>query len=343
MPITTPVLIIVGPTAVGKTSLAVYLARRFNGEIINADSRQVYRYMDIGTAKPSPHEQQQAPHHLLDILNPDQNFDLATFLSLARDAIPEIQGRTRLPIVVGGTGQYIWALVEGWQVPEVPPDPEFRAAKIEEAEQHGPESIYQQLREADPERAAQLDSRNLRRVIRALEVQHAQAAQPETPKKTTINSPQGLPGPLLDPLIIGLTMDRQQLYGRIDDRVDSMMSQGLEDEVRSLAARGYVPGKGPLAGPGYRELGEYLAGSLTLEEAVQRTKFQTHRMVRRQYNWFKLVDPRIKWLDGSASRNFSEIESQAGRMVEHVLSDRACYGTISADSSRISGDTATPT
>ena len=307
------------------------LARRFNGEIINADSRQVYRHMDIGTAKPSPHEQQQAPHHLLDILEPDQNFDLSTFLSLARGAIPEIHTRKRLPIVVGGTGQYIWALVEGWQVPEVPPNPQFRAAKHAEAEQHGREFIYQQLQEADPKRAAQLDSRNLRRVIRALEVHHAKASHPQAAHDPA----QGL----ADPLIIGLTMDRQQLYQRIDDRVDLMMSLGFEEEVKSLAAKGYVPGKGPLAGPGYRELGEYLAGRLNLQEAVQRTKFQTHRMVRRQYNWFKLDDPRIKWLDGGVSN----VETQAGRMVENFLSERACYGTISADCTQFSEDTGTPT
>ncbi len=308
MPITSadllPVLLIVGPTAVGKTSLALSLARQFNGEIINADSRQVYRHMDIGTAKPSLQEQEQAPHHLLDILDPDQDFDLATFLSLARDAIFQIQGRGRLPIVVGGTGQYVWALVEGWQVPEVPPDPEFRAAKQAEAEQHGPEFIYQQLLEADPDRAGQLDSRNLRRVIRALEVHQAQDSPPQAVDK----SGQGL----AHPLMIGLTLDRQQLYQRIDDRVDRMMTQGLEEEVKWLVNHGYVPGKGPLAGPGFRELGEYLAGNLTLEEAVQRTKFRTHRMVRRQYNWFKLGDARIKWLDVGVS----DVEIQAGRMVE---------------------------
>lgn len=329
MPITTPVLLIVGPTAVGKTGLALSLARRFNGEIINADSRQVYRHMDIGTAKPSSHERQQAPHHLLDILDPDQSFDLATFLSLARAAIPKIQGRGRLPVVVGGTGQYVWALVEGWQVPEVPPDPDFRKVKLAEAEQHGPEFLHRELQKIDPQRASELDSRNLRRVIRALEIQHAERPQSQTIDHTD----QGL----ANPLIIGLTMERQQLYQRIDDRVDRMMYQGLEEEVKSLAARGYTPGKGPLAGPGYRELGEYLAGNLTLDEAVQRTKFQTHRMVRRQYNWFKLDDPRIKWLDGSDP----EVQTQAETMVENFLAERACYDTISADSSPISGETGT--
>ena len=311
MPINTPVLLIVGPTAAGKTSLAVTLAQQFNGEIINADSRQVYRRMDIGTAKPSPQEQGQAPHHLLDILNPDQNFDLATFLSLARDAISEIQERGRLPIVVGGTGQYIWALVEGWQVPEVAPDLEFRAAKTAEIEEHGPEYIYQQLQEANPQRAAQLDSRNVRRVIRALEVHRAQASQP----RTSEDPPQAL----TDYLIIGVALGREQLYQRIDDRVDRMMSQGLEEEVRNLAADGYEPGNGPLAGPGYRELGEFLAGSISLEEAVQRTKFQTHRLVRHQYNWFKLEDPRIKWFDAGAPA----IESQARLAVENFLANRA--------------------
>jgi tRNA dimethylallyltransferase len=331
--ITTPVLLIVGPTAVGKTSLALSLASRFDGEIINADSRQVYRHMDIGTAKPSPHEQQQAPHHLLDILDPDQNFDLAKFLSLARDLISEIQGRERLPIVVGGTGQYIWALLEGWNVPEVPPDAEFRAAKLAEAEQHGPEFIYQQLQSADPTRAAQLDFRNLRRVIRALEVHHAQASQPQTAGQTS----EGL----AHSLIIGLTMDRTQLYQRIDDRLDQMMIEGLEEEVRALTALGYVPGEGPLAGPGYRELGEYLTGIVSLDEAVQRTKFQTHRLVRRQYNWFKLVDPRIKWLAGAVPDGVSDLEIEAGQTVQNFLSDRACYGTISGDSSQISDDMGT--
>ena len=307
MSITSPVLLIVGPTAVGKTGLAVSLARQFDGEIINADSRQVYRHMDIGTAKPSLHDQKEAPHHLLDILDPDQNFGLATFLSLAGEAVSEILGRGRLPIVVGGTGQYIWAFVEGWEVPEVPPDTEFRDAKTAEAEQHGTDFVYQQLQEVEPDRAAQLDPRNLRRVIRALEVHHAQISRP----KIVETASQALEGSL----IIGLTMDRQQLYKRIDDRVDLMISQGFEEEVRFLAAQGYVPGTGALAGPGYRELGDYLAGSITLEEAVQRTKFQTHRLVRRQYNWFKPDDPRIRWLDGS----LSDVERQAGRMVEKLL------------------------
>jgi len=324
--INTPVLLIVGPTAAGKTGLAVSLAQQFNGEIINADSRQVYRWMDIGTAKPSPHERDQAPHHLLDILDPDQNFDLATFLSLAREAISGIQERGRLPIVVGGTGQYIWALVEGWQVPKVAPDLEFRAAKNAEMEEHGPKYIYQQLQQANPQRAAQLDSRNVRRVIRALEVDRARASQPRTSEDP--------PKALADCMILGVTLDREQLYKRIDDRVDRMISQGLEEEVRTLAADGYQPGNGALAGPGYRELGEFLYGRISLEEAIQRTKFQTHRLVRRQYNWFKLDDPRIEWFDAGAPA----IASQARLAVENFLANRDCYGTISQDSNRIFRD-----
>ena len=313
---TTPVLFVVGPTAAGKSRLALALARRFNGEIINADSRQVYRHMDIGTAKPSSNEQAQVHHHLLDIFDPDENFDLASFLSLARGNIRHIQGRGNLPIVVGGSGQYVWALVEGWRVPEVPPRPDFRQTKLEEAERNGPLSVYQQLLDADPTRADQLDPRNLRRVIRALEVHHYSRCPGAVPQQKR--------WPLENRLILGLTMEREALYRRIDDRVDQMLASGLVEEVRGLAAKGYRLGQGPLSSPGYRELGQYLAGEISLDEAVQRTKFQTHRLVRRQYSWFKLRDERINWLYGTSK----VLETQAADLVHDFLSDRSCYGTI---------------
>ena len=315
-PTPTPVLFIVGPTAAGKSRLALALARRFNGEIINADSRQVYRHMDIGTAKPPPDEQAEVRHHLLDIFDPDENFDLASFLSLAHGSIRDIRDRGYLPIVAGGSGQYVWALVEGWRVPEVPPHPLFRRTKLEEAERNGPLSVYQQLQEADPKRAAQLDPQNLRRVIRALEVyQYSQRSE---------SAPQRKHRPLDNRLIIGLTMERDALYRRIDDRVDRMLASGLLEEVRALAAKGYRLGQGPLSSPGYRELGQHLASEISLDEAVQRTKFQTHRLVRRQYSWFKLRDDRINWLDGTADG----FENQAADLVYDLLSSRSCYGTI---------------
>lgn len=302
-----PILFIVGPTGVGKTRLAVALAQQFNCEIINADSRQVYRHMDIGTGKPSAEELNQATHHLLDILEPDQDFGLASFLSCARAAIGHIQSRRFLPIVAGGTGQYIWALIEGWQVPQVPPDPAFRHTKQLEAEAHGAEFVFRQLEAVDPQRAARLDPRNLRRVIRALEVHTATRSAPSSLGPET--------WPLENRLIIGLTMKRQRLYQRIDDRVDRMIVAGFNEEVRSLTAGGYALGKGPLSSPGYRELGQYLAGEITLDEAAQRTKFQTHRMARRQYSWFKPVDSRIRWLDAEDG----DVESSAAGLVAEFL------------------------
>lgn len=304
-----PVLFIVGPTGVGKTALAVALAQRFQGEIVNADSRQVYRHMDVGTAKPTATERRQVPHHLLDVLGPEQNFSLGSFLSLAESAIAEIRERSRLPMVVGGTGQYIWALLEGWDVPEVPPDPDFRHAKLVELEQDGALALHQELRRIDPQRAAELDPRNARRVIRALEVHHTTGRPPSDFVRRS--------GPITATCVLGLTMDRADLYRRIDDRVDRMVANGLEDEVRGLAAMGLTMGQGPLASPGYEEMGQYLAGDISLSEAVQRTKFRTHRLVRRQYTWFKLGDPRITWLDAATP----DLENRAAGEVNGFLAD----------------------
>jgi tRNA dimethylallyltransferase len=282
---------VVGPTAVGKSRLAVALAQRFSGEIINADSRQVYRYMDIGTAKPTPQDRRQAWHHLLDLLDPDQNFTLGSFLALAKAVVKDIRRRQHLPILAGGTGQYIWALLEGWDVPQAPPDEGFRRLKEQEVREKGGQILYEELKQIDPQRASDLDPRNVRRMIRALEIYHATRRKPSNYRKRT---------PLAeDSLIIGLALPREDLYRRIDQRVDEMMGAGLLEEVRSIAGMGYQPGQGPLDSPGYRELGQHLNGEITLEEAVQRTKLQTHRLARRQYTWFKRSDPRIRWLDAA--------------------------------------------
>ncbi len=283
------------------------MARKYAGEVINADSRQAYRHMDIGTAKPSTSERAQVPHHLLDILDPDQDFGLGCFLKLARDQVQECRGRGVRPLVAGGTGQYIWAFVEGWDVPGVPPDPEFRSAKERAAEEFGPEALYQELLHLNPERAAQLDYRNVRRVIRALEVARAGRG----PVQAQSISGSGDPAAL----VFGLTMDRRELYRRIDHRVDRMMEAGFLDEVIRLSDLGYAMGRGPLSSPGYRELGLHLAGEISLEEAVQRTKYQTHRLARRQYTWFKLNDPRIQWLDASSE----DLEDRASAVIDAGL------------------------
>ena len=280
---------VVGPTAVGKTALAVELARRFGGEIINADSRQVYRGMTIGKAPPTNAEQAAAPHHLVDILEPSESFGLALFLIYASEALRDIRGRGWLPIVCGGAGQYVWALAEGRNVPAVPPDPQFRAALESEAERLGAGALHRRLAEVDPARAAALDARNVRRVIRALEIHRATGRLPSELQPVAARKGNAL--------ALGLTMPRNVLYRRIDRRVDVMMQDGFLREVEALAAAGYPMGQGPLDSPGYRELGQYLAGTLTLSEAVERTKTQTHRLARRQYAWFKPGDPRIQWLD----------------------------------------------
>ena len=303
-----PLICVVGPTAVGKTALAVELARRFGGEIVNADSRQVYRGMTIGTAKPTVEECAAAPHHLLDIIDPPEPFGLALFLERASAAIADIRDRSRLPIVCGGTGQYVWGLAEGRWVPAVPPDSGFRAALEAEAGRVGAEALHRRLAEIDPARAAALDARNVRRVIRALEIHHVTGRLPS--EFADGGEPRGVGA-----LVLGLTMERKALYRRIDERVDRMMEAGFLREVEGLMSAGVPLGQGPLDSPGYRELGQYLAGGLSLEEAVARTKTQTHRLARRQYAWFKLSDSRIRWLDAADS----DVLEQAAAAVSSYL------------------------
>ena len=288
-PTSAPVIFIVGPTAVGKSGLALTLARTFDGEIIGADSRQVYRLMDIGTAKPSSEDRAEIRHHLIDILDPDQEFSLALFLDLAHQAIQDIHGRDKLPIVVGGTGQYIWALLEGWQVPHIPPNPELRQELEERANREGPDSLHRTLYEIDAETASKINPHNLRRVIRALETYYATGIAP-----STLRRKQSL---LHHHLIIGLTTSREDLYGMIDSRVDEMLANGLVDEVRSILDMGCSLELPCMSSMGYKETALHLMGELTLEEASQRIKYETHRFARRQYAWFRLKDPRIHWLE----------------------------------------------
>ncbi|MEE9203340.1 MAG: tRNA (adenosine(37)-N6)-dimethylallyltransferase MiaA [Dehalococcoidia bacterium] len=301
-----PVVVIVGPTAIGKSHLSLSLAQALNGEVINADSRQVYRYMDIGTAKPTPEERSLVPHHLLDVVDPDGEFSLALYQRLAYQAIDEVLARGRLPLLVGGSGLYVWAVVEGWQVPPVPPDPSLRRELEETASREGPDALYHRLRELDPEAAATVDRRNPRRLVRALEVCLRQG-QPWVRCKT--------PPPYAFRLI-GLTTLRPQLHRRIDSRVEGMVEKGLVAEVAALLQRGYSLSLPALSGVGYRQIGAYLAGELSLVEAVQQTKYHTHRIARRQYAWFRTSDPRIGWLDINEDPG-----AQARHLVEEWLSE----------------------
>lgn len=285
---------IIGPTGVGKTRLAVQLARKFNGEIINADSRQIYRFMDIGTAKPTKEEQTLVPHHLIDIINPDEDFSLPAYQQLAYKAISDIQSRSKLPFLVGGTGQYIWAVLEGWLVPKVPPDIEFRRNLEHKAESNASE-LYQELLSLDPVAAGKIDPRNVRRVIRALEVSR-QKPFPQSKGKVP---------PPFESSIIGLTMERKELYRCVDARVDEMMKCDFVEEVKKLTEMGYSLTLPSMSSIGYREIGKYLQGKMTLEEAIYKIKTGTHRFIRHQYAWFRLKDERIRWWEAG---KMSEVE-----------------------------------
>lgn len=297
---------IVGPTATGKTALACALARRYGGEIIGADSRQVYRHMDIGTAKPTLEEQRQVPHHLIDVADPDEGFSLGRYLELAQAELADIWSRGKQPFLVGGTGQYVWALLEGWRVPRLPPQAELRRRLEERAARQGRDALYQELRRIDPEAAAQIDPRNLRRVVRALEVYEA------TGKPLSYWRSRELPP--YPTLIIGLWLPREDLYRRIDERVNSMMEQGLVQEVERLLALGYRRELPSMSGIGYKEVCQYLAREIDLPTAVQRIKTETHRLSRHQNNWFKRSDPRIHWLQADQGA----LEA-ASRLVEEFL------------------------
>lgn len=293
---------VIGPTGVGKTALAIQLAQRFDGEIVNADSRQVYLSMGIGTAKPTSAEQEAARHHLIDIRTLDEPLSLGEYLPLARKAITDINRRGKLPVLCGGTGQYVWALLEGWQVPQVPPKPAYRAELEQRAESEGTATLWRELNALDPNRAKSIGPYNTRRIIRALEIHHSIGER----IAAAVQSSE----PPYNALIIGLTVERKVLYDRIDVRFDSMMSAGLLEETRRLGEDGYRLGSGPLSSVGYSQLGAYLAGELTLAEAIDRAKSQTHRLVRRQYTWFKMSDDRIVWLDATAELPVAEATQQ---------------------------------
>ena len=293
----TKLLVIVGPTGVGKSALAMRLAREFDGEIIGADSRQVYRQMSIGTAKPSDADRAEVPHHLVDIIEPDERYSLALFLRDAKRIIHNAKNlRGRLPMVVGGTGQYVCGLLEGWQVPEINPNAKLREELEMRAEAEGVNVLYEELRRQDPEAAERVDRRNPRRVVRALEVALSWGADSPSSGGASEHRPRRIP-PDYDALVLGLTMERSDLYDRIDARIDAQMATGWLDEVRGLRERGYGLEDAALSGLGYGELMRHLDGEMALDEAVQRIKYRTHRYARQQYNWFRLADERIRWLD----------------------------------------------
>ncbi|MEW6287151.1 MAG: tRNA (adenosine(37)-N6)-dimethylallyltransferase MiaA [Chloroflexota bacterium] len=304
-----PLILIVGPTAVGKTEIAIQLAERFpsGGEIVSADSRLFYRGMDIGTAKPTAEERARVPHHLIDIANPDEILSLAVFQQKAREAIADIHARNKLPFLVGGTGQYVRAVTEGWKPPEVKPDMRLRDELEREKEERGIYWLHEKLAGLDPEAAARIDPRNYRRTIRALEV-ILTTGKRFSEQRRRGESPYHL-------ITIGLTRPREELYRRVDERIESMFAKGFVEEVRGLLAKGYSPSLPTMSAIGYRECVGVVKGEWSEEQAKVQIRRATRVYVRRQANWFKESDPSILWFKVEEGV-VDEIEKNIRRVVD---------------------------
>jgi tRNA dimethylallyltransferase len=304
-------LVIIGPTAVGKTKLSIEMAKKYNGEIISGDSMQIYRGMDIGTAKIKTDEMEGVPHHLIDIRDPDESFSVAEFQQLVRAKITEIAQKGKLPIIVGGTGLYIQSVIYDYQFSDAAADEEFRRKLEEKVKDIGNDALYQELKELDPESAEQIHPNNVRRVIRALEIYHC------TGKTMTEYQKEQTPDLLYQTALVGLTMEREMLYNRINERVDIMMEEGLLDEVKGLYENGLRDCQS-IQAIGYKEIYEYLDDRNTLDEAVENLKQNSRRYAKRQLTWFRnKMD--VQWFDMSDVQNFTKKITEISQFVEGKL------------------------
>jgi tRNA dimethylallyltransferase len=283
------IVAVVGPTGVGKTDLAIVAGRELGGEIVSVDSRLLYRGMDIGTAKPSPAQRTAVPHHLIDVAEPDEVWSLGRFRRSVLDGVQEILGRQRVPILVGGSGQYMTAVLDGWSPPAWPADPGIRKKWAEYASTHGAPALHAQLSAVDPTAAKRIDARNVRRVIRALEVFELSGG-PGSRQPTRMDVP-------FEAIRIGLRLPRPELYARLDARLERMLADGLVEEVRSLRARGYGRDLPSMSAIGYRQIAAHLDGEISLEQAVAQVRHATRRFVRQQANWFRADDHRLSWFE----------------------------------------------
>ncbi|MGN0371302.1 MAG: tRNA (adenosine(37)-N6)-dimethylallyltransferase MiaA [Enterocloster sp.] len=307
-----PLIILTGPTAVGKTALSIRLAKTLDGEIISADSMQVYRHMDIGSAKVTPEEMEGVPHHLIDVLEPDQDFNVVTFQTMAKQALEDIYGRGRIPIIAGGTGFYIQALLYDIDFKENEEGSPIRReleALAESAGERAPALLHDMLKEVDPEAAEQIHANNVKRVIRAIEYfrQTGEKISRHNAEMRLKESPYNF-------LYYVINTDRALLYERIDRRVDLMMEQGLTDEVRRLKEMGCHRGQTSMQGLGYKEILDYLNGSCSLEEAVYVLKRDTRHFAKRQLTWFKR-ERDVTWL------NLPEFDFDTDRVLQRILED----------------------
>jgi len=285
------VVVIVGPTAVGKTNLAIELAKRIEGEIISADSMQVYKYMDIGTAKPTPEEMHGIKHYMIDVLEPNEECNVAKYKEMAEECIKEILSRKKIPMIVGGTGLYINSVVDNVEFSETITDRDYRMKLEARANSEGIEVLYKDLKEIDKEAAEKIHQNDLRRIIRALEVYHSTGKTISYHNKLSRQNPSKY-----DFVMIGLNMDRADLYKRIDLRVDEMIANGLVDEVKNLIEKGTSFEHTSMQGLGYKEIMEYIERETTLEQAVEIIKTNSRRYAKRQITWFRR-EQRIQWFD----------------------------------------------
>ena len=283
------VVTVVGATATGKTALGVELATRFGGEVVNADSRLFYRGMDIGTAKPTPEERRGVRHHLIDVLDPRDSYSLSDFLRASHAAIVDIHQRRKLPIIVGGSGQYVWGLLEGWKVPEIPPNPELREELETQLVEEGIESLQRRLRDTSAENIDQVEVLNPRRLVRAIERAVATGDAMGGASKSE--------KPPYDALILGLNAPREVLHERIEIRFEKMLADGWIDEIRALLSDGVHGEMHSMSAIGYRQLIDYMEGRKTWEETRHEVLIGNHRLIGAQHNWFKPRDERIDWLD----------------------------------------------
>ncbi len=304
-------IVIIGPTAVGKTKLSIELAKHFNGEIISGDSMQVYRGMDIGTAKVKLDEMEGIPHHLIDIKEPDESFSVAEFQQLVRAKITEIASRGKLPIIVGGTGLYIQSVIYDYQFSDAPADEEFRLQLEERAKIIGHEALHEELKQIDPESAAGIHPNNVRRVIRALEIYHC------TGKIMSESQKEQQPDLLYQTALIGLTMEREKLYDRINLRVNLMVEEGLIDEVSQLHKQGLRDCQS-IQAIGYKEIYDYLDHKVSLEDAIENLKQNSRRYAKRQLTWFR-NKMEVEWFDMTDVANLSKKITEISHYVEGKL------------------------
>jgi tRNA dimethylallyltransferase len=309
-----PLIVITGPTAVGKTDLAIWLAERLNGEIISADSMQVYKYMDIGTAKPTLEEQQRVKHHLIDIVKPSEDFSVADYRVLFDQTVSSLNGQGKIPLMVGGTGLYIRACLRSFSFIDPGADPELRHKLREQATDAGPGFLHQRLQQVDPEAAARIHPNDNHRIIRALEV-YLHTGTPFS----LIRSKQEIA--LKYPLIyVFLDRDRAELYQRIEVRVDSMLKQGLVLEVKELLKQGFSSNLKAMQSLGYQQINEYIENKISLEQATELIKQKTRNYAKRQLTWFR-KEPVDLWINisGPSEEFFGEILNYIeGRLKQDV-------------------------